>query len=183
LRDYSKSGAAYFAGFRSAIFSDHGFQGAHPLRYYQDEKPGTVNLSIIASKIICNYINKRVRKTDIAEYLRLFLKTKVVKDISDERLKAVATVADLENLVKDNTIQLGNYASTIVYKMKIMEEAVGDTLNPIDITIFDLERINDKNTKLRDLVNSGLYDSVKKQNGKTIKNFINQYGKTGFLLT
>lgn len=89
----------------------------------------------------------------------------------------------MECLVKDNTVQLGNYASTILYKMKIMEEAVGDTLDPIDITIFDLESTNDKNTKLRDLVNGGLYDSVKKQNGKTIKNFINQYGKTGFSLT
>lgn len=67
--------------------------------------------------------------------------------------------------------------------MKTLEEAVGDTFNPIDITIFYLERTNDKNTKLRDLVNGGLYDVVKKQNGKTIKKFINQYGKTGFILT
>ncbi|CEJ01802.1 hypothetical protein RMCBS344292_15823 [Rhizopus microsporus] len=167
LRDYSKPDASYFAGFRSAIFTDHGFQGAHPLRYYQDEKPGVANLSVIASKIICNYINKRAGKNDIIEYLRLFLKTKVVKEISNERLKTVATVADMGRLVKDNTVQLGNYASTILYKMKIMEEAVGDTLDPIDITIFDLESTNDKNTKLRDLVNGGLYDSVKKQNGKT----------------
>lgn len=167
LRDYSKLGASYFAEFRSAIFAGHGFQGAHPLRYYQGGKPGVVNLSVIASKIICNYINKRVGENDIAEYLRLFLKTKVVKEISNERLKTVATVADTECLVKYNAVQLGNYASTILYKMKIMKEAVGDTLNPIDITVFDLESTNDKNTKLRDLVNGGLYDSVKKQNGKT----------------
>ncbi|KAG0739956.1 hypothetical protein G6F23_008599 [Rhizopus arrhizus] len=154
IHEYNtKLGASYFAEFRSAIFAGHGFQGAHPLRYYQGGKPGVVNLSVIASKIICNYINKRVGENDIAEYLRLFLKTKVVKEISNERLKTVATVADTECLVKYNAVQLGNYASTILYKMKIMKEAVGDTLNPIDITVFDLESTNDKNTILRDLVN------------------------------
>ncbi|CEI96067.1 hypothetical protein RMCBS344292_10237 [Rhizopus microsporus] len=65
----------------------------------------------------------------------------------------------------------GNYASTILYKMKIMQEAVEDTLDPIDITIFDLESTNDKNTKLRDLVNGGLYDSVKKTKWKNYKKF------------
>lgn len=37
LRDYSKPDVSYFAGFRSVIFTDHGFQGTHPLRYYQEE--------------------------------------------------------------------------------------------------------------------------------------------------
>jgi hypothetical protein len=49
-----------------------------------------------------------------------------------------------------------------------METAVGDSSNPIDITTFDLEKTNDKNTKLKDLVNGGLYASIKNQNEKII---------------
>jgi hypothetical protein len=67
--------------------------------------------------------------------------------------------------------------------MRVTEAAVGDSSNPIDITTFDLEKTNDKNTKLRDLVNSGLYASIKNQNEKFSKKFIKRYGKTGFLIT
>jgi hypothetical protein len=103
------------AGFRSAIFAEHGYQGSYPPRYYEDANPGVSNLSVIAFKIICNYINKRVVKNDVGEYLRLFMKNKVLKEISNEQLKAVTTVADLECLIKGNAVDLGNYATTILY--------------------------------------------------------------------
>jgi hypothetical protein len=104
LRDYGKPGASYLAGFRSALFINHGFQGTHPLRYYQEEPSSVPNLSVIASKIICNYINKRVGENDVSEYLKLFLKTKVAKIIPIERLKTPASAKDIEHLVKEKDI-------------------------------------------------------------------------------
>lgn len=82
------------------------------------------------------------------------------------------SAADLKRLLKDENVSLGNHSSTIPYKMEMMEQAVTDTVNPVNITIFDLESRSDRNTKIRDLLNNGLYQSVKKQNEKTVKTFI-----------
>jgi hypothetical protein len=65
LRDYGKPSV----GFRSALFINHDFLGAHYLWYYQEEQPGAPNLSVIASKIMCNYINKM--STDDSQHMVL----------------------------------------------------------------------------------------------------------------
>ncbi|KAI8881083.1 hypothetical protein K501DRAFT_274951 [Backusella circina FSU 941] len=163
LRAYTKPGASYLAGYKSDTFADHEYQGRHPLCFYQDESQSRSNLTTIAWKIICNYINRTVNRNEVQDYLRLLLKSRAMNRLSNEVRQRVTTAASLYDIIKENEIGIGNFASAVLYKIKMIEEVIGGSQNSVNITLYDLETANDKNTKLRDFVNCGLYDSVKRQ--------------------
>lgn len=62
---HSKAGASYLRDFLLLSLQNHSFEGSHSLKYYQDEKPGFVSFSTIASKIRCNYIVFRMQSQNL----------------------------------------------------------------------------------------------------------------------
>lgn len=64
-----------------------------------------------------------------------------------------------------------------------MEKALDTASVPtaIDMNLCDPQESSEANTKLRDLVNQSLYQSVQANNVKIIEKFVKRYEKTGFL--
>lgn len=64
-----------------------------------------------------------------------------------------------------------------------MEKALdtASVVTAIDMNLYDLEESTEPNTKLRDLVNQGLYQSIHANNAKIIEKFVKRYEKAGFL--
>ncbi|KAL9558134.1 hypothetical protein MBANPS3_001040 [Mucor bainieri] len=145
LRDYKKHGAKIKGGFASVLFKTHGLYGQHPLWYVSNDTSKAGNLSMIASKILCHYINDHVTQQDINSLLRSFLTSKIMGSLPVYEKNKIKTVGDLKKAIQQQKegIQLGAFAKTILYKLDIMEKALQAATDPttaiIDINGYDLE--------------------------------------------